>query len=97
MIATGGPAFEASIMVLGDRGNRDPHRLLAGRRSAALLSLERGVPVVPVGIRFPRAEPNRPIRDHTSWRSISGRSCVLRRGQRHAFGVPRSTTGTPPS
>jgi 1-acyl-sn-glycerol-3-phosphate acyltransferase len=44
--------------------NRDPHRLLAGRRSAALLSLERGVPVVPVGIRFPRAEPNRPIRDH---------------------------------
>jgi hypothetical protein len=27
--------------------NRDPHRLLAGRRSAALLSLERRVPVVP--------------------------------------------------
>jgi 1-acyl-sn-glycerol-3-phosphate acyltransferase len=43
--------------------NRDPRRLLAGRRSAALLSLQTGVPVVPVGIRFPRAEPNRPIRD----------------------------------
>ena len=41
------------------RINRDPRRLLAGRRSAALLSLETGVPVVPVGIRFPRAAPNR--------------------------------------
>ena len=43
--------------------NRDPQRLLAARRSAALLSLQTGVPVVPVGIRFPCAEPNRPIRD----------------------------------
>jgi 1-acyl-sn-glycerol-3-phosphate acyltransferase len=43
--------------------NRDPRRLLTGRRSAALLSLETGVPVVPVGIRFPHAAPGRPIRD----------------------------------
>jgi len=43
--------------------NRDPRRMLAGRRSAALLSLETGVPVVPVGIRFPRAAPDQPIRD----------------------------------
>ncbi|HLL28800.1 MAG TPA: lysophospholipid acyltransferase family protein [Xanthobacteraceae bacterium] len=35
--------------------NRDPQRLLAGRRGAARLSLETGVPVVPAGIRFPRA------------------------------------------
>jgi 1-acyl-sn-glycerol-3-phosphate acyltransferase len=32
--------------------NRDPHRLLRGRFGAARLSLETGVPVVPVGIRF---------------------------------------------
>lgn len=43
--------------------NRDPQRLLAGRRSAALLSLQTGVPMVPVGIRFPSVEPNRAIRD----------------------------------
>jgi 1-acyl-sn-glycerol-3-phosphate acyltransferase len=43
--------------------NRDPHRLLVGRRSAALLSLETGAPVVPVGIRFPQAPPGRRIRD----------------------------------
>ncbi|RAI39282.1 lysophospholipid acyltransferase family protein [Rhodoplanes roseus] len=43
--------------------NRDPDRLLPGRRSAALLSLETGVPIVPVGIRFPHAAPGRPIGD----------------------------------
>ncbi|NVO13465.1 MAG: 1-acyl-sn-glycerol-3-phosphate acyltransferase [Rhodoplanes sp.] len=43
--------------------NRDPNTLLPGRRSAALLSLETGVPVVPVGIRFPHAPPGRPISD----------------------------------
>lgn len=45
------------------RVNRDPERLLPGRRSAALLSLETGAPVVPVGIRFPHAPPGRPISD----------------------------------
>jgi 1-acyl-sn-glycerol-3-phosphate acyltransferase len=43
--------------------NRDPERLLPGRRSAALLSLETGAPIVPVGIRFPQAAPGRPIGD----------------------------------
>jgi 1-acyl-sn-glycerol-3-phosphate acyltransferase len=43
--------------------NRDPRRLLAGRRGSALLSLQTGAPVVPVGIRFPHAPPERPIRD----------------------------------
>lgn len=43
--------------------NRDPHRLLPGRRSAALLSLETGVRVVPAGIRFPQTPTDRPIRD----------------------------------
>jgi 1-acyl-sn-glycerol-3-phosphate acyltransferase len=48
------------------RVNRDPLRLLPARRSAALLSLRTGVPVVPVGIRFPRAQPDRPISDLAS-------------------------------
>ncbi len=43
--------------------NRDPGRLLRGRRGTARLSLETGAPVVPVGIRFPGAEPGRAIRD----------------------------------
>jgi 1-acyl-sn-glycerol-3-phosphate acyltransferase len=33
--------------------NRDPLRLLRGRHGAARLSLETGVPIVPVGLRFP--------------------------------------------
>jgi len=43
--------------------NRDPGRLLRGRRGTARLSLETGVPVVPMGIRFPGLEPGRRIRD----------------------------------
>lgn len=34
--------------------NRHPRRLLRGRPGAAQLAIERGVPVVPVGIRFPQ-------------------------------------------
>src|SRR5262245_22372084 len=37
--------------------NRDPDRLLRGRRGTARLSLETSAPVVPVGIRFPGVEP----------------------------------------
>src|SRR5262249_15944983 len=44
--------------------NRDPDRMLRGRRGAARLSLETGAPVVPMGIRFPRHAPGRPINDH---------------------------------
>jgi 1-acyl-sn-glycerol-3-phosphate acyltransferase len=32
--------------------NRDPYRLLRGRRGVARLSLETGMPVIPAGIRF---------------------------------------------
>src|SRR5262245_60121152 len=41
--------------------NRDPDRLLRGRRGAARLSLETGAPVVPMGIRFPTVPPGQPI------------------------------------
>lgn len=43
--------------------NRQPHRLLRGRRGAARLSLETGAPVLPLGIRFPQARGGRPIRE----------------------------------
>jgi 1-acyl-sn-glycerol-3-phosphate acyltransferase len=43
--------------------NRDPARLLIGRGGAARLSLETGVPIVPVGIRFPGAAAGVPISD----------------------------------
>jgi 1-acyl-sn-glycerol-3-phosphate acyltransferase len=41
--------------------NRNPERLLRGRRGAARLSLETGAPVVPMGIRFPTVARGRPI------------------------------------
>jgi 1-acyl-sn-glycerol-3-phosphate acyltransferase len=37
--------------------NRNPTRLLRGRHGAARLSVETGVPVVPMGIRFPGGAP----------------------------------------
>ena len=45
------------------RVNRDPSRLLPGRRGAALLSLELGIPLVPAGIRFPRSVSGQPLSD----------------------------------
>ena len=46
--------------------NRDPSRLLRGRRGAARLSLETGVPVVPMGIRFPTVALGEPIPPHAA-------------------------------
>jgi 1-acyl-sn-glycerol-3-phosphate acyltransferase len=44
--------------------NRDPSCLLRGRRGAARLSLDAGVPVLPVGIQFPdHDDPDRPVAD----------------------------------
>jgi 1-acyl-sn-glycerol-3-phosphate acyltransferase len=44
--------------------NRNPARMLRGRRGTARLSLETGTPVVPMGIRFPGAEPGCLIPTH---------------------------------
>jgi 1-acyl-sn-glycerol-3-phosphate acyltransferase len=41
--------------------NRDGRRLLRGRTGTAWLSLRTGVPVVPVGIRYPDVPPGAPI------------------------------------
>jgi len=49
--------------------NRDPDRLLRGRRAAARLSLEAQVPVVPVGIRFAKRQPSTGLID--SWSPMS--------------------------
>ncbi len=46
--------------------NRDPGRLLRGRRGAARLSLETGAPVVPMGIRFPTVPPGEPVPAHAA-------------------------------
>jgi 1-acyl-sn-glycerol-3-phosphate acyltransferase len=44
--------------------NRDPTRLLRGRRGVARLSMDADVPVLPIGIRFPEHDdPDAPIGD----------------------------------
>jgi 1-acyl-sn-glycerol-3-phosphate acyltransferase len=43
--------------------NRNPQRLLRGNRGAAHLSLTTGAPIVPIGVRFPDHDPNKPIGD----------------------------------
>jgi 1-acyl-sn-glycerol-3-phosphate acyltransferase len=64
------PSEEARAHLLAGRSigifpegtvNRDPQRLLRGRRGAARLSLETGAPVVPMGIRFPTVARGQPI------------------------------------
>ncbi|MBL9126388.1 MAG: 1-acyl-sn-glycerol-3-phosphate acyltransferase [Verrucomicrobiales bacterium] len=70
-----GPAFDRAAALLR-RGesigifpegttNRHPTHLLRGFDGAARLSLETGVPVVPVGVRFPGQSPDRPVRDRS--------------------------------
>jgi 1-acyl-sn-glycerol-3-phosphate acyltransferase len=70
-----GPAFERAAQMLRagrpvaifpeGTANRHPSRLLRGYDGAARLSLSTGVPVVPVGIRFPGHPPGQPVRDRT--------------------------------
>ena len=56
-----------SVGVFPEGGiSRDPRRLLPGRFGTARLSLETGVPIVPVGIRFPGADLNRPIPENAT-------------------------------
>lgn len=46
--------------------NRDPERLLPGRRGAAHLSMITGAPIVPAGIRFPGSAHGAPIGDRAA-------------------------------
>jgi 1-acyl-sn-glycerol-3-phosphate acyltransferase len=43
--------------------NRDPHRLMRGLPGGAKLAVETGVPVLPIGLRFPELEPGQPVPD----------------------------------
>ena len=43
--------------------NRDPKNLLRGFYGAAQLSIKKGIPVVPAGIRFPLNDGSRPINE----------------------------------
>lgn len=47
--------------------NRNRRRMLRGRPGAALLAIEAGVPVVPVGLRFASSPDDRPIGDGESF------------------------------
>ncbi|ODT26395.1 MAG: hypothetical protein ABS54_07295 [Hyphomicrobium sp. SCN 65-11] len=52
--------------------NEDNQNLLRGRHGAARLSLETGVPVVPMGIRFPEAEAGRRTRSKSVMELVIG-------------------------
>lgn len=56
--------------------NRNPHALLPGRPGAARLALTAGVPVLPVGIRFPGLRGPR-IRDGAGMRLVIGQALQL--------------------
>lgn len=43
--------------------NRDPNRLMYGRSGAVHLSIQSGVPILPIGIRFPYHDGVSPIQD----------------------------------
>lgn len=52
--------------------NFDDRYLLRGRHGAARLSLESGVPVIPMGIRFPEAEEGRGTRSQSVMKLVIG-------------------------
>jgi 1-acyl-sn-glycerol-3-phosphate acyltransferase len=52
--------------------NRNPERLLPGRYGAARLSLETGVPIVPVGIRYPGAAAGGPVPENAAMEVFFG-------------------------
>lgn len=67
------PAFDRALACL-NRGaslgifpegtmNRDPDRMMRGSTGAARLAIRAGVPVIPVGVRFPELLQGQPITD----------------------------------
>ena len=52
--------------------NRDPRRLMGGRKGAAYLSLITGAPVVPVGIRFPDTRDGLPASERDRMEVVIG-------------------------
>jgi 1-acyl-sn-glycerol-3-phosphate acyltransferase len=88
------PPFERAVELLAagrsvgvfpeGTANRDPQRLLRGRHGAARLSLQSGVPIVPVGIRFPFEPAGAPIRDFARLSIEIGEPLPPRRAPGHA-------------
>jgi len=56
--------------------NRDLDKLLYGRAGTARLSIESGVPVVPVGIRFPESAPGRAPAESAQMEVFVGQAMV---------------------
>jgi 1-acyl-sn-glycerol-3-phosphate acyltransferase len=56
--------------------NRHPDQMLRGRHGAARLSLEAGVPVVPMGIRFCEPAPGRPGSPYSAMELVIGAPLV---------------------
>jgi 1-acyl-sn-glycerol-3-phosphate acyltransferase len=59
--------------------NADRSRLLSGRHGAARLSLEQGVPLVPVGIVFPDVPPGQPVPENAAMEIRIGRPLIPQR------------------
>jgi 1-acyl-sn-glycerol-3-phosphate acyltransferase len=57
--------------------NRDPHNLLSGHLGAARLALQTGVPVIPVGIRHPDHDAQRPITGRDQMHLVIGDSLAV--------------------
>jgi 1-acyl-sn-glycerol-3-phosphate acyltransferase len=72
--------------------NRDPRRLLMGRVGMSRLSLESGAPIVPIGIRFPDADPCVPLSETATMEVHIGPHLVpppVPAGQPPSLGVSR--------
>jgi 1-acyl-sn-glycerol-3-phosphate acyltransferase len=67
--------------------NRDSDRMLRGRHGAARLSLEVGVPVVPMGIRFTEAGPGQATRSTPAMELFIGAPIVPERPIREQASV----------
>ena len=74
--------------------NRSPVTLRPGRNGAARLSLETGVPVVPMGIRFPNADPSRPVGEGESMEIHIGAPLVPERNAAPPLSAVRARHAT---
>ncbi len=52
--------------------NRDPHRLLRGSPGAAKMALSTGARILPIGIRFPEHDSDKPISDFSKMKLVVG-------------------------
>ncbi|NJO35689.1 MAG: hypothetical protein HC869_24035 [Rhodospirillales bacterium] len=71
------PAAPSGLFPEGEV-NRDSRNLLRGRRGAARLSIETGIPVVPMAFVFQMPTRRNRFRAVPPWSSISARRCCHR-------------------